>query len=140
MSDSDDENPYPEVDELGFLAEQIVEVLKIDDIEESASSHRSDKLLSDGSVNFQARSYQKEMLEESIKRNIIVAVSPKEIIFTHSSALWLGCTQTKMSRSVAFSGGITRCAGILLERTWALGVVGLHFQRWRSLAGLGWWW
>jgi len=81
MSDSDDENPYPEVDELGFLAEQIVEVLKIDDIEESASSHRSDKLLSDGSVNFQARSYQKEMLEESIRRNIIVAVSPKGIIF-----------------------------------------------------------
>jgi len=73
--DSTTEAMHPAYDDLSFLANQIVEVLKIDVDKENSSNQPSDFVLSDGSINFQARSYQVEMLEESLKRNIIIAVS-----------------------------------------------------------------
>ncbi|KAG9246750.1 hypothetical protein BJ878DRAFT_539949 [Calycina marina] len=59
--------------DLNHLASEIVEELKLDDASGSKpiDSHLT---LSDGTRNFQARSYQIEMLEESLQRNIIVAM------------------------------------------------------------------
>jgi len=85
--DSNPEVIHPESDDLSFLANQIVEVLRINSDEESTPDQLSETLLSDGSINFQARSYQVEMLEESLKRNIIVAVSSYNLTRPHTN-IW----------------------------------------------------
>ena len=79
MSDAESEGSFTggtasEYDDLSLLANQIVEGLNLVDVEENTPSKPSDLHLSDGSIDFQARSYQLEMLEESLKRNIIIAV------------------------------------------------------------------
>jgi hypothetical protein len=69
-SEEDYENE-PHVDEAP-LANEVVEDLTV---EESIPSPGSTEALQDGVTIIKARPYQEEMLEESLKKNIIVAVS-----------------------------------------------------------------
>lgn len=84
--DLDDPFPSPEASSEDFEndsenepdvveAEVNKEVVEDQTVEECIPSPGSSEALQDGIPTIKARSYQKEMMEESLKKNIIVAVS-----------------------------------------------------------------
>jgi hypothetical protein len=72
-SSSSDE--FENEEDLGEAAIKNVEVVEDLAVEESIPSPGSAEGLQDGVPIIKARPYQKEMMEESLKKNIIVAVS-----------------------------------------------------------------